>query len=83
MCFGNCPVTVGSMKSYEATALVEANPEAIWAILTDAPGLSRWDSGIDRVEGRIAPGETIKLFSKLTSSLWLMPRDSLLPPIDR
>jgi len=54
------------MKSYEATALIEANPEAIWAILTDAPGLSRWDSGIDRVEGRIAPGETIKVFSKVS-----------------
>ncbi len=54
------------MKSYEATALNEANPEAIWAILTDAPGLSRWDLGIDRVDGRIAPGETIKVFSQVS-----------------
>ncbi len=54
------------MKSYEASALIEAPAEAVWAILTDAPGLSRWDSGIVRVEGRIAPGETIKVFSKVS-----------------
>src|SRR5437660_12200907 len=53
------------MKSYEASAFIKAPPEAVWAILTDAPGLSRWDSGIERVEGRIAPGETIKVFVKV------------------
>jgi hypothetical protein len=52
------------MKFYEATAQIAATPEAIWAILTDAPGLSKWDSGIERVEGRIAPGETITVYSK-------------------
>ena len=66
LCVGNCPVTVGIMKSYEAAALIEAPPDAVWAILTDPPGLSRWDSGIERVEGRIAPGETIKVFSKVS-----------------
>jgi hypothetical protein len=54
------------MKFYEASAVIEATPDAIWAILTDAPGLSRWDSGVERVEGRIAPGETIKVFSKVS-----------------
>jgi hypothetical protein len=54
------------MKSYEVTSDIEANPDAIWTILTDAPRLSRWDSGIDRVEGTIAPGETIKVFSKVS-----------------
>src|SRR4030088_112963 len=54
------------MKSYEASAFIQAPPEAVWAILTDAPGLSRWDSGVERVEGRIAPGETIKVFSKVS-----------------
>jgi hypothetical protein len=54
------------MKSYEASAVIQAKPDAIWAILTDAPRLAHWDSGIDRVEGRIAPGETIKVFSKVS-----------------
>jgi hypothetical protein len=34
------------------------------AILTDAPGYQVWDSGIDRVEGRIAPGNKLKVVSK-------------------
>src|SRR3982074_1321025 len=53
------------MKSYDATADIEATPDAIWAILTDAPNLSNWDSGVERVEGKIAPGETIKVFVKV------------------
>jgi|SRR3984893_2269372 hypothetical protein len=54
------------MKAFEATSLIDANPDAIWSILIDAPRLSEWDSGIERVEGRIAPGETIKVFSKVS-----------------
>ena len=52
------------MKAYDATALIEAGPDTIWAILTDAPAYSDWDSGVERVEGRIAPGETIRVVSK-------------------
>jgi hypothetical protein len=52
------------MKSYEATSTIDASPDAIWAILTDAPGYSRWDSGVERVEGEIAPGQKIKVVSK-------------------
>lgn len=54
------------MKSYEATAVIDASPDAIWAILTDGPAYTEWDSGVDRVEGRIAPGETIKVFAKVS-----------------
>jgi hypothetical protein len=52
------------MKSYDATVEIQASPDAIWAILTDAPGYQAWDSGIERVEGSIAPGERIKVLSK-------------------
>ena len=52
------------MKAYEATVTIAADPDRIWAILTDAPAYSDWDSGVDRVEGSIAPGEKIKVVSK-------------------
>lgn len=52
------------MKFYESTALIQASPEKIWGILTDAAGYSQWDSGVERIEGTIAPGNTIKVFSK-------------------
>jgi hypothetical protein len=53
------------MKSYDATSTIQATPEAIWAILTDGPGYQAWDSGVERVDGRIAPGEKIKVVSKV------------------
>ena len=52
------------MRHYESTALIEARPEAIWAVLTDAPGYADWDSGVVRVEGTIAPQEKIKVVSE-------------------
>lgn len=53
------------MKCYESTALIRATPEDIWAILTDAPGYTTWDSGVERVDGRIALGEKITVYSKV------------------
>ena len=32
------------MKSYDAAATIEAEPETVWAILTDAPAYSEWDA---------------------------------------
>jgi hypothetical protein len=52
------------MKSYEASSTIAAPPDAIWAILTDAPGYSDWNSGIVRLEGRVAPGEKLKVTSE-------------------
>lgn len=54
------------MKSYDASSTIGASPDAIWAILTDAPGYTAWDSGVERVEGRIASGETITVYSKVS-----------------
>ena len=53
------------MKVYSVTKTIEATPEIIWAILTNASSYPDWDPGMDRLEGRIAPGETIKVFTKL------------------
>jgi hypothetical protein len=53
------------MKAYEATSVIDAAPATIWAILTDATGYSRWDSGVLRVDGRIAAGEKLKLVSEV------------------
>jgi hypothetical protein len=52
------------MRHYESTATIGARPEAVWAILTDAPGYADWDSGVVRVEGTIAPQEKIKVVSE-------------------
>jgi hypothetical protein len=52
------------MRSYESSATIDASPDAIWAVLTDAPAYAAWDSGVERVEGTIGPGEKIKVHSQ-------------------
>lgn len=54
------------MKVFSVTQSIRATPETLWTILTDAPQYPAWDPNMDRIEGRIAPGERIKVFTKLS-----------------
>ncbi len=54
------------MREYRVTTTIEASPETIWAILTNAAGYPEWDPGVERIEGQIAPGEKITAFTKLS-----------------
>jgi hypothetical protein len=54
------------MKSYEASSAIDASPDEVWAVLTDGARYSDWDSGVDKVEGSIAPGSKIKVFSQVS-----------------
>ena len=51
---------------FSASTTIAAAPEAIWAILTDAARYPEWDPGVDRIEGRIAPGEKVTAYTKLS-----------------
>jgi hypothetical protein len=51
------------MKFYDVSATIDASPDTIWAIITDAGGYPTWDSGVLEIDGRIAPGEKIKVRS--------------------
>jgi hypothetical protein len=53
------------MKHYEATSTIAAPPETVWAILTDAPAYSDWESGVVQLEGKVAPGEKLKVTSEV------------------
>ena len=53
------------MKHYESSSTIDATPDTIWRILTDGTRYAEWDSGVVRVEGTIAPGETIKVVSEV------------------
>lgn len=52
------------MKFYESSVTINATPDHIWNILTDAQGMTEWDSGVVSVEGSIAAGEKIKVTSE-------------------
>lgn len=44
---------------------IQADPSIIWALLTNANDIPRWNSTVISVAGTIAPGEKIKLKVKL------------------
>jgi uncharacterized protein YndB with AHSA1/START domain len=52
------------MRYYEAVSTIDARPEAVWAVLTDGASWPGWDSGVDAVEGLIAPGGTVTIRSQ-------------------
>ena len=54
------------MKVFNASTTIAASPDAIWAILTDAAHYPEWDPGMERIEGRIAPGAKITAYTKLS-----------------
>jgi hypothetical protein len=54
------------MKEFRASTTIAASPETIWAILTNAPAYPEWDPGVERIEGRIAAGEKIVAYSKIS-----------------
>jgi hypothetical protein len=55
------------MKIFEASTTINASPEIIWNILADSDGYPDWDSGMDHIEGKLALGETVRFFTKLSA----------------
>ena len=53
------------MKTFSTALLIQAAPETIWQILTDASGYPSWNTTVAKVEGRIALGEKITVHVKL------------------
>ncbi|MDP9430358.1 MAG: SRPBCC domain-containing protein [Actinomycetota bacterium] len=53
------------MRSFEAAARIDASPDQVWALLVDVGGWRDWDSGVDRVEGRVALGERLTLYATM------------------
>ena len=55
---------MAELKAYEASAVIEAPADRVWSILADGSHYPDWDSGVIRLEGRIAPGERLKVTSE-------------------
>lgn len=68
------------MRSYRATTTIDASPEVVWNILTDPVGYPDWDPAMERVEGRIALGETVTFLTKLSPKAFPVRVTSFEPP---
>ena len=53
------------MRSFEASTRIDAPADDVWAVLTDVGSWRDWDSGVDRVEGRVALGERITIYATM------------------
>ena len=53
------------MKEFSTSTEINAASETIWRILTDAAKYPEWDPGIASINGKIAPGEQLTLYTKV------------------
>ena len=56
------------MRSFEAATRIDAGPAVVWELLTDVGGWRDWNSGVDRVEGRVALGERLTIYATMIRS---------------
>jgi hypothetical protein len=50
-------------SSYAVRRTINASPDKVWAVLTDAASYSGWNTAVVSLHGRIALGEKLKLVS--------------------
>ena len=49
------------MKSFDAETLIHARNSTVWEIITDGGNYTVWDSGINRIDGELRNGGTIRV----------------------
>ncbi len=52
------------MTCYEANVEIGAPAQDVWASLVDVASWPDWDSGVDKVDGKVELGETLRIRSK-------------------
>ena len=53
------------MKTFQSSISIGASADTVWRILTDASKYTSWNNTVNKVEGRIAPGEKVTVHAKL------------------
>jgi hypothetical protein len=53
------------MKAFQTTINIRGDTASVWAVLTDLAQYPVWNSTVDRVEGRIAPGSRLTVYVKV------------------
>ena len=56
------------MRSFEAATRIDAAPDQVWTALVDVGSWRDWDSGVDRVEGKVALGERLTIYATMIRS---------------
>ena len=56
------------MRSFEAGTRIQADADEVWRRLVDVGSWRDWDSGVDRVEGRVGLGERLTVYATMIRS---------------
>jgi len=51
------------VREFITSIAIQAEPETVWSVLTDASGWPLWNPAIERIEGTIAESETITIYT--------------------
>jgi hypothetical protein len=62
------------MLKYTASTMISAPVETIWTILTDASHYTEWDENMIKLDGTIAPGEQLTIYTKLAPKRAFKPK---------
>ena len=54
------------MTEFRTSISIRSTPAKIWSILTDASAYPSWNTTVDKLDGRIALGEKVTIYAKLT-----------------
>jgi uncharacterized protein YndB with AHSA1/START domain len=53
------------MRHYEASTLIAAPPERVWAVLTDTAAWPDWDSGVIAIDGQPLLGAKLSIVNEV------------------
>ena len=51
-------------KAFSTSIIIRSTPQVLWAILTDAARWPDWNPTVTRVDGQVAPGAKITVYTK-------------------
>lgn len=54
------------MKTFTATTEINATPETVWQVLTNAEDYPNWNPTVTKIEGTIAADEKIKVYAQIS-----------------
>lgn len=77
-------VAAESISTFRRSVTVEipikASPERLWALLTTAADIARWNSTVSSIEGTVAPGARLKITVPISSRTFNVQVDTFEPP---
>ena len=66
------------MKQLTSDIEINASPEHVWKVLTDFPALGEWSPFVRSIDGRLAVGETLKIYIKASKGMGMTFKPTVL-----